>query len=87
MHKIYENKGQFNLETQLPIAIYSTIISTILNYPLNFLALSNDAVINFKNDNSEIKIKERIEKLKIIQYSLKYLLINAFEYLDISHQI
>ena len=78
MHKIYENKGQFNLETQLPIAIYSTIISTILNYPLNFLALSNDAVINFKNDNSEIKIKERIEKLK------KILIIKFISYFIIS---
>ena len=78
MHKIYENKGQFNLETQLPIAIYSTIISTILNYPLNFLALSNDAVINFKNDNSEIKIKEKIEKLK------KILIIKFISYFIIS---
>ena len=50
MHKIYENKGQFDLETQLPIALYSTIISTLLNYPLNFLALSNKAIINFKKD-------------------------------------
>ena len=48
MHKIYEDKGLFDLETQLPIAFYSTIISTILNYPLNFLALSNDVIINFK---------------------------------------
>ena len=40
MHKIYESKGDFDLETQLPIAVYSTIISTILNYPLNILALS-----------------------------------------------
>ena len=48
MHEIYENKGDFDLETQLPIALYSTIISTVLNYPLNFLALSNDAIINFK---------------------------------------
>ena len=48
MHKIYESKGDFDLETQLPIAIYSTIISFILNYPLNYLALSNDAIINFK---------------------------------------
>ena len=50
MHKIYESKGDFDLETQLPIAVYSTIISTILNYPLNFLALSNDTIINFKQN-------------------------------------
>ena len=66
MHKIYKNKGLFDLETQLPIAIYSTIISTILNYPLDFLALSNDAIINYKQDTSKINIKERAKKLKKI---------------------
>ena len=39
MHKIYESKGYFDLEIQLPIAIYSTLISMVLNYPFNFLAL------------------------------------------------
>ena len=36
----------------------------ILNYPLNFLALSNDAIINFKNINSKIKILEKSKFLK-----------------------
>ena len=45
MHKIYESKGDFDLETQLPIAIYSTLISYILNYPLDLLALSNDTLM------------------------------------------
>ena len=52
MHKIHENKGQFDLETQIPIIIYSILISYILNLPLNLLALSNDAIINFKQDNN-----------------------------------
>ena len=64
MHKIYEDKSLFDLETQLIIAFYSTIISTILNYPLNFLALSNDTIIDFKQDTSKINIKERAKKLK-----------------------
>ena len=81
MHKIYENKGQFDLETQLSIAIYSTIISTILNYPLNILALSNDAIINFKNDISEIKIKKRAKKLKktlTIKFTLYFIISFVF---------
>ena len=48
MHKIYESKGDFDLETLILIAFYSTIISMILNYPLNFLALSNVTITNFK---------------------------------------
>ena len=49
----------FDLATQIPIAIYSTIISLILNYPLNLLALSNNAFINFKQNNKKIKIMKK----------------------------
>ena len=56
MHKIYISKGYFDLETQIPIIVYSTLISKLLNYPLNFLALSNDAILNFKqSSNTENK--------------------------------
>ena len=48
MHKIYESKGQFDLEVQIPIIVYSSLISMLLNKPLCLLALSNDAIINFK---------------------------------------
>ena len=49
MHNIYENKGSFNIEYQLPKIIYSSFISSFLNYLLKFLALSNDKIIDFKN--------------------------------------
>ena len=77
MHKIYEDKGLFDLETQLPIAFYSTIIYTILNYPLNFLALSNDVIIDFKQDNSKINIIPKTKKLKkklIIKFTFYFIL-------------
>ena len=77
MHKIYENKGLFNLETQLPIACYSTIISTIINYLLDYLALSNDSILNFKNDKTLINIdkrKKKLTKLLIIKFSLYFLI-------------
>ena len=77
MHKIYQDKGLFDLETQLPIALYSTIISTILNYPLNYLALSNDAIINFKQDTSKINIRQKVKKLKkilVIKFTLYYII-------------
>ena len=68
MHKIYENKGDFNIETQIPIAIYSTFISTILNIPLNFLALSNDAILSFKYNNIKYNI---IKQAKFLKKKLK----------------
>ena len=66
MHKIYETKGEFDLENQIPIIVYSTIISSLLNYPLNFLALSNEPIINFKQGISKINIKKSAKKLKNI---------------------
>jgi len=63
MHKIYEIKGEFDIETQLPIMIYSTLISMILNTPLDSLALSNDAILNFKQSNIKINIKKKAKKL------------------------
>jgi len=73
MHKIYKTKGEFDIETQIPIAVYSTIISNILNYPLNFFGLSNDPIINFKQDNSIINIKKRT-KLLIKNLIIKFIL-------------
>ena len=57
MHKIYESKGEFDFEHQIPIIIYSTLISMIFNSPLNYLALSNESVLNFK----QIRIKNNIQ--------------------------
>ena len=76
MHKIYEAKGDFDLETQIPIAVYSTIISMILNYPLNSLALSNDAIINFKWDKSKIILKKAkaLEKILLIKFVLYFII-------------
>ena len=48
MHKIYINKGAFDLENQIPLTIYSFLISMVLDIPLTFLALSNDNIIELK---------------------------------------
>ena len=63
MHKIYIDKGLFNWDTQIPITIYSFLISNILNYPLSILGLSNDSIIAFKQNLKNIGIKKRSKKL------------------------
>ena len=63
MHKIYESKGKFDLETQISIIAYSSIISIILNTPLKTLALSNDAIITFKQNKSKIDLYKREQDL------------------------
>jgi hypothetical protein len=55
MHKIYENNGSFNIEYQIAQIIYSTLISIILNIPLNLLAISNGSIIKFKHRKYENK--------------------------------
>ena len=66
MHKIYESKGQFDLISQLPIIVYSYIITMVLNAPLNYLALSNDSILNFKQIKSKNNIIKRAKSMKRI---------------------
>ena len=73
MHKIYIDKGLFDLETQIPITIYSFLISAILNFPLTLLGLSNDSIIAFKQNLIKIGIKNRGQKL-IFCLKLKFAL-------------
>ena len=63
MHKIYVDKGLFDFETQIPITIYSFLISTILSIPLSILGLSNDKIIEFKQNQSKHGIKKQRAKL------------------------
>ena len=63
MHKIYEDHGKFQIIYQLPQIIYSSIISTILNALLKILALSEDAILNFKHNKNIEGLNERIKEL------------------------
>ena len=87
MHKIYQSKGEFDLESQIPIIIYSTLISMVLNAPLNFLSLSSDAIIAFKQYKSKINILKRAKllenKLQIkisLYFIIGFLLLSIFWY-------
>ena len=58
----------------------------ILNYPLNFLSLTNDAIINFKQNNSKIIFK-KAKNLKnvftfkfILYFFISFLLLLFFWY-------
>ena len=64
MHKIYESKGEFDFIYQLPKSIYSSLISIVLNKPLEILALSNESILEFKNNKTTKGIKKRERELK-----------------------
>ena len=69
MHKIYLDKGEFNLNYQIPQIILSSLISGILNAIIKFLSLSEKKIISFKQIKEskiiDIKLKEVINILKI----------------------
>ena len=64
MHNIYEAKGEYDWKEQIPISAYSTLISMALSMPLNLLALSGDAIINFKRNTSKADLMKKEEALK-----------------------
>ena len=82
MHKIYVNKGAFNLETQIPLTIYSSLISMILDTPLAFLALSNDSIINFKQNKpigNSRKIGKKLSFCLKVKFVLYFILSFIFQ--------
>ena len=72
IHNIYIFNGSFDLETQLPLALYSSVISIVLDKPLSLLALSNDNIIHFKNNISNNIAKRG--KILIFYLKTKFLL-------------
>ena len=79
IHKIYEVKGAFDLEYQLPKIIYSSFISMLLNTILKILSLSNSAILDFKNNKAKKGLKEKTKSLKN-KLHIKFILyfINSF---------
>ena len=73
MHEIYQSKGDFDFLYQLPITIYSYLISMILSNALNYLALSSDAIIDLKQIKSKINILNR-EKVVIYKLYIRVIL-------------
>ena len=69
MHKIYEDKGEFNILYQIPQILLSTVISKIIDSIIRTLALSQDSIVQLKNlkekNSLDIKFKTLIRALKI----------------------
>ena len=73
MHKIYEDKGIFNILFQLPQIIYSTLISSAINMIIKLLALSEKDVIKLrrtKNKNKAFEKSYKLFKWLIIKFNL-----------------
>ena len=90
MHKIYIDHGTFDFLYQLPQIIYSTIISTILDFLINLLGLSEQNILEIKNENKSTqdmnkKFNKLLKILKIkftLYFIIDILLLFSFWYYD-----
>ena len=87
MHKIYEDEGSFNFIYQLPQIIYSSLISTLLNYLLKLLALSEGNIVAYKENKKKINLEKRTKELKnklnikfIFYFIINFLFLSCFWY-------
>ena len=81
MHKIYEDKGSFNIIYQLPQILYSSLISSVLNVCLKLLALSEKRILNFKKNKSKENLDKRETDLNnslCIQFILYFIISTLF---------
>ena len=70
MHKINKDKGTFDITYQLPIMVYSMLISTILNTLINKLGLYEEDILLFKKSKHKTLVKTQKIFSKInVKYS------------------
>ena len=71
MHKIYQDKGKFDLLYQIPQILYSALISRFIDTLIKNLALSQDNIIELKQENGQSNFDFKyIRILNIIRYKI-----------------
>ena len=81
MHKIYEDEGIFKFMYLLPQIIYSSLISTIINYLVNYLSLSEEKIIEIKHEKNIDLLNEKAintKKFLKIQFILFFIVCFIF---------
>ena len=77
MHKIYEDNGAFDIISQIPKVLYSSLISSIINIILKTLSLSEKNILKIKQEKNivnVVKMSKEIEKCLRIKFIFFYLL-------------
>ena len=82
MHKIYKDKGKYSFIYQIPIILYSTLISGIINTIIKYLSLSENNIIEIKkNKNPKVdEIKKCVIKKISLFFILNFLFLLLFWY-------
>ena len=87
MHKVYEDKGSFNLINQIPQILYSSVISAIINTILKQLCLSEKNILQIKEERAFSNIVAKSKKIEsclrikfIIFFFISFILMLFFWY-------
>ena len=79
MHKIYQDKGNFDLLYQIPQILYSTLISIFIDTSIKNLALYQDNIIELKQERRKNIFKEKyVRTLNIIKIKISKRIIPAY---------
>ena len=79
MHKIYQDKGKYDLLFQIPQILYSTLISKLIDALIKNLALSQDNIVELKKEKEKNNLEKKSDKvLKIIRIKIKAFFVIAF---------
>ena len=79
MHKIYIDKGKYNLIYQLPYIFYSSLISNLISSLILYLSLSEKDIRKLKNERKNQNLDYKINRtLKIIK--IKFILFFIFSF-------
>ena len=73
MHKIYVDKGKFNFLYQIPQILYSTLISRFIDSLIKNLALSQDSIVELKQEKEKIKLDKKYRKKLLRTLKIKFM--------------
>ena len=79
MHKVYRDKGKYNLLFQIPQILYSTLISRVIDTLIKYFALFQDSIVELKQEKGKNNIKKKYARiLNIIKIKIILFFVLAF---------
>jgi len=79
MHKIYQDKGEYNFFYQIPQILYSSLISRFIDTLIKNFALLQDNIIELKQEKGKKKLESKYTKiLNIIKIKMILFFVCAF---------
>ena len=78
LHKIYEDQGEFNFIYQIPKILYSTIISSMIKVITTYFSLTENKIVEIKNEKNE---KTYNEYYFIVKFVIFFILVFLFNIL------